>query len=321
MKGPMVWFGHKALPPCSGLAGWWWWCNIYEDDQNCDGEDETGCDQRSSNSVFFARLPLTPLPPCTHLSSPTSFQCWRLLKGHGGTFGHFVILSLQCLRLQPPNFANPNLFIEPTFFPLFSLQLMGSNGRTGANTFAKEVTTPLAFWENKNIFGLGEIQDGEGSLPPTLHRRPQLRPRTAETLSASCQRYIWPINHVPWPYIRCCTWKVAIWYSCICPKRSTIHHSSYDKNEFSPSTVQNQYPVLNYMLCFNLNGQDICSSCIAHSTKSVLKMCSKMWRLKWNWGHSLQTNLLREHNNTAPATTTTFPQSKERKTRCSVTLQ
>ena len=55
MKGPMVWFGHKALPPCSGLAGWW--CNIYEDDdgddQNCDGEDETGCDQRSSNSVFF----------------------------------------------------------------------------------------------------------------------------------------------------------------------------------------------------------------------------------------------------------------------------
>ena len=144
---------------------------------------------KSSNSVFFARLPLTPLPPCTHLSSPTSFQCWRLLKGHGGTFGHFVILSLQCLRLQPPNFANPNLFIEPTFFPLFSLQLMGSNGRTGANTFAKEVTTPLAFWENKNIFGLGEIQDGEGSLPPTLHRRPQLRPRTAETLSASCQRY------------------------------------------------------------------------------------------------------------------------------------
>ena len=56
MKGPMVWFGHKALPPCSGLGGWWWWCNIYEDDQNCDGEDETGCDQRSSNSVFFCKI-------------------------------------------------------------------------------------------------------------------------------------------------------------------------------------------------------------------------------------------------------------------------
>ena len=242
MKGPMVWFGHKALPPCSGLAGWWWWCNIYEDDQNCDGEDETGCDQRSSDSVFLQDHRSHPchLAHTSRRQLPSSVGAFS--KGMVGILDISWYFSVCVCNL--PILPIPIFLLNQLSFPLFSLQLMGSNGRTGANTFAKEVTTPLAFWENKNIFGLGEVQDGEGSLPPTLHRRPQLRPRTAETLRASCQRYIWPINYVPWPYIRCCTWKVAIWYSCICPKRSTIHHSSYDKNEFSPSTVQNQYPVL-----------------------------------------------------------------------------
>ena len=123
-------------------------------DNNVDNDDEE--DDKDDVQDDFGRWLLTPWPHCTTPSLPPSSLSRSLLPGPGtlATYllgqGAFDAFSVGQVQLPPSSsvFANTSILLDFVLSPSFSLQL--SNGRVGANLFAKEVTRiPYEFEKNR----------------------------------------------------------------------------------------------------------------------------------------------------------------------------
>ena len=135
MREQMAWSGPKAPPPYSGLEG-----EAEEDDDDY---------YDFQNWHDFWRWLLTPWPPYTPLLLPPS-SLWSTLRlGPGISYigqPSFDVFSLAYCHPDVCGFAYPTFHVHCThtpwsmsYPPFFSLQLLSSNGRIGADMFAKEV--------------------------------------------------------------------------------------------------------------------------------------------------------------------------------------